>query len=226
MKRRFRNERGFTLMETLLAMTLFAIVIASSYSIFFMGVQIWKRTVGPGRAERKVFFALEKMSSDIRQARPLPPEAPQQSAEKIKEFEYQGGPESFSLPSVLPVEDRQGNVFFEPGTAGYAWDRSHHRLCRMTRNATQLFQDKEAVCSPVLEGVEKASFQYWLANPITKTYSWYDSWERKDGLPQAVRATFEVTFKDRDKKTVRNFQKTFWIFTANPPVEDAPPGAA
>jgi type II secretion system protein J len=213
------GSRGFTLMETLLAVTLFSIVIVSSYGVFSMGIQIWKRSTGMAPVQRQSLFAFERMGEDIRSAILIKKPEPGIRIEKrAKDFNLEGNAESFLMPAVLAVESREGNSY-QYGAAGWAWKSSSKQLCRMTQTASQLHQEKEPSCKVFLSGVQKLQFQYWIESPISKTFSWYDSWDPSEGLPQAVRVQMDVVLKNKRNPPVLKFERTFWVPAADKPMK-------
>ena len=219
LKKNKAGQFGFTLMETLLAVTLFAIVITSSCGVFLMGIQIWKRTTGDSRYERKVYMALEKMQTDIQAALPVPP-AEDLVFKEDKEMKFKGDEKAFLFPAALPGENEKGESIYQTGGVGYAWNSSQQVLCRQTLTAGDFFLRKEPVCKNVLGGVRRASFEYLVPNSAMKSYSWYRDWSGKDGIPRALRISLEVLPKDPKKNPAKIFSKTFWVPVSDKAMED------
>ncbi len=207
-----KNPRGFTLIETLLAVTLFMIVMVSAYSVFHMGIQIWKRVTGALPVQRLALTALERMGEDIRSIQPIQP-APKGVVivQKKHDFKFQGSGESFLMSAILPVQDSSGADSFQAGGLGYAFKSSAGELCRMTQNASQLYAGEEPSCRVMLSGIQKLHFQYWIENPITKSFSWYDAWDTSESLPQAFRVEMEIKVKSRKNAEPLRFERTFWV---------------
>lgn len=219
-----KTERGFTLMETLLAITLFAIVITSSFGVFSMGIQIWKRTTGSLRYEKKIFMALEKMQTDIQAALPVP--KVDELVLKVKrDMEFEANDKSFLFPAVILVEDEKGGVTYQYGAQGYAFRSDERILCRQTLTAGDFLLRKEPGCRTVLQNVLHANFEYLVPNSVKKSHSWYPEWKGKDGIPRAVRITFEIAPKDPKKDRPQIFVKTFWIPVSETRMKDFVPGA-
>jgi prepilin-type N-terminal cleavage/methylation domain-containing protein len=215
------NSRGFTLMETLLAAALFAIVMVSSFGVFRMGIVIWKRSQGAGQVERKAVLALEKMAQDIRAVTFMAPDG-EKDQFKIEdmEIEYSGSSKRFALPGFVPVQTKDG-VLIQFGAIGYRWDSRKKEICRTVFSATQAYRREEpenAACVPVAAGIERVSFEYWIYNRIGRSYSWYDDWDPDEGLPHAVRITLEIPAVARAAQK-KKYVKTVLIPTAAVPEE-------
>lgn len=215
---------GFTLMETLLAITLFAIVVSSSYGVFQMGVQIWKRTTGSVRYENKAFMALEKMQTDIQSTLPVF-KIEETILEKTRHMEFSADETSFLFPASVIVEGAKGELNYQYGGQGYAWNSSKQVLCKQVLSAQDFLLRKKPSCKTVLTDVRSANFEYLVGNSVTKSHSWYRDWKGKDQVPRAVRFQIEIAPKDRNKYKPLSFTKTFWVPVSDQPMKDFMPGA-
>ncbi len=209
MSKTFRSHRGFTLLETLLAITLFSIVITSSFGVFSMGIQIWKRSQGRSLVERKVVLALERMGQDVRNTLRV-----EQKGEGFGQdlLEYEGTASFFELPAIVKLTDKSGASTRQTGSVIYRLN-PNGELCRAERSASDFYLQREPACRVLAAEVKKLHFEYLLYRTFTKSYSWYDAWEIKDGLPQAVRVNLEIEpkLKNEKKGLVKKYQRTFII---------------
>lgn len=206
-------------METLVAITLFMIAIVSSYGVFTMGIQIWRRATGEAPVQRQTLIALEKIGEDLRSAVRLPEKKGglselSLSSSKQKEFELGGKNESFMVLSSVPG-DENGPAYLR-AAVGYRWDPAKKQLCRAAHDANALYEEREPSCRNILGNVLSVRFQYWLINPISKTFSWYDSWDAEEGMPQAVRAEIQVAVRSKKNSPVLKFERTFWLPAGDP----------
>ena len=201
------KNRGFTLIEALLAVTLFTIVISSSFAIFSIGIQIWKRTQGASLAERKAVLALEKMGADIRMS--LRPKGGQEIKWVGGKMKFAGDEKGFGLPAIVNVTGRTGARLTQYGRISYQWN-SAGVLCRMTEGATDFYLERKSVCSPAAEHIQRAKFRYWIYDGIGDSFSWHDSWEYSESLPQAIEVTLELEHKE--------FQQVFFIPAGGKPL--------
>ncbi len=216
---RVQRQNGFTLLETLLAITLFAIVISSSYGIFSMGIQIWKRSQGRSLVERKATLALERMGQDVRNA--IFTVSSGEAGLSQAEPEFSGNEKSFSFPAIVAASDKKGRVMNQYGAVIYEWN-SGGDLCRRAKSATDLYLRRDSECRVLAQGIKKLKFEYLLYQRITKSLSWYNSWDLKDGMPQAVRVNLELEEKMKGERRgiVKKYQRTFLVPVAENPVND------
>ncbi len=203
-----KNQRGFTLMETLLAAALFAIIMTSGFSVFQMGLQIWKRTQGSSKMERKVLLTFEKMGRGLRSAMRVP--LPQEILGK-QEIEYGGNHAGFSFPAMVTKASKQGELITQTGKISYRFESSSQTLCRINENASDFYLKKNVPCEALVQGVQSVKFQYWLYDKIGKEYDWYEEWDTKRGMPQAVRISLTVPAVQNSPK--KEYHQT-WLIPA------------
>ena len=63
---------GFTFIEALVVMALFAVISVSLFQSFTMGLKVWKRASRPDIAYRKAVLNLERFTEELRCSRPYP----------------------------------------------------------------------------------------------------------------------------------------------------------
>ena len=202
------SQRGFTLMETLLAITLFVIVSVASTSIFSLGLQIWKRTRTDSKTEQRVLLAFEKMGQDLRSMVRLAPKPEQFSIQKNHFFEYAGSSTEVQIPAAYGPGENP--VLSGYGRTIYRWDSGSGELCRSVENAADLMADKKPDCRVLATGVVKFKIRYWLPSGLEDSYSWYDHWDPEDGIPLAVEINLEVKDENTSSRP-EVFRKTIVI---------------
>lgn len=196
-------KRGFTLIETLLAVTLFAIVMSSSYGIFSMGIQIWRRTQGADVYERQAITTLERMGRDFRMMLKTTDElnAGEGTAQKV------------IFPFMVTDYDRDGTPFFQNGKIGYEFDKNKKTLCMRKYTATDLYKEREPECRVLVEEVQKLKFKYWLYEGIGESFSWYERWDGEESIPQAIEVTLELNsqLKGESSAKKREYIRKFLV---------------
>jgi type II secretion system protein J len=203
-----RGQQGFTLMETVLAVTLFVVVVASSFNIFGMGLQIWKRTKTDSKSEQKVLLALEKMGQDLRGMTRIKAPSDEFSINKGNNVEYGGSDLRIQFPAAYgPGEHPTLGGY---GRTTYQWNPGPQEICRSVENAADLYSNKKFSCRTMVADVVRFKIRYWLPAGLEDSYAWYDSWDSKEAMPLAVEITLELKPESRFA-TRRVFKKTVMI---------------
>lgn len=62
------NNKGFTFIELIIALTIFSVIALGIYSTFSTGLITWRRGESSGRLEQQARFILDKMAKELRNA--------------------------------------------------------------------------------------------------------------------------------------------------------------
>ncbi len=188
-------------------MSLFAVASLSSFSVFSMGIQIWKRTQAGGQSEYKVLIAVEKMGQDLRSFIRA-----EHKDELMKEsFDFEGNNTRMAIPSIVTYVTKDQVEMKQPGRITYQWESGKKELCRISETATDLYRKKTPVCKPLAKGITRFKIRYWIYDTLGKSFSWYDQWELKDGIPAAVRIEMELSPKHKNQTLGKIITRTFLI---------------
>ena len=184
--------QGFTLIEVLLAIFLWALVGGAVYSLFSQGLKLWKRSSQSGIATDALFY-LEKMESDLRNAIPI---VNNQFLGEKDSFEFYtlGFNQSFANEKEL-IRVR------------YLFDEASQNIRRYTGNYLKILnEDKNLGLS---EGVSasavRCEYNYHYSD-ANKNFEWLNKWQEKC-LPDAVKVFIEY----RDKNQIQNISKVILI---------------
>lgn len=193
MLRTLKRSSGFTLVETLLAASLVAIIGFAIYASFDSGIRVMERVNRVGEEEDlNIFF--EKLATEI------------QNSFRHKTIHFEGIPEKFSFPTLVQTNEELGGAR-SIGRVSYFYDSSSQSVQKTQENVSDIFikeEKEEEVVKPkrVLGGVRSLFFQYYDHDPIKGTYSWRGDWgeDAIDRIPLAVRV--ELVFEKGEGKTV------------------------
>ncbi len=163
-----RVRSGFTLIETLVVVALFAIIGVSLFESFSMGLKVWKRASRPNFSYRKAVMSLERMARELRQSRGYP------------NTTFQGEEDEFTFVSVvygkvynLTYDYRQQGLWRHAKVMGAGWDAG---------------QEREAV-----PGVAEMEFTYYGYDAPSQSYIFFDDWDGAvKGRPMAVRVMMDL----------------------------------
>ena len=206
----FRSCKGFTLLEVLLAVTLFSIVISSSYGIFSMGTMIWRRSQGRSVVERKATFALEALARDLRMS--VRVQDKKDAVQDKKEGKGKGNSREIFIPSLISVKSEKVDMI-QSGFVHYLWDSSKRQLCRSEMTGLGLDAVTESPCRAIAASVDSFKLRYLIYEGLGESYSWYDEWEVKEEAPIAVEVTLKLVsqLKGERSPTTKIFKRTLSV---------------
>ncbi len=168
-------KKGFTLLELLIGMAVFAIVAASVYSSLYMGVRVWKQEENKDQTMQEAVLSLKIMERALRCAF-LNPEN-----EKI---EFKGSGERIDFFSTSPEGDIEKISFYLQRNDD---DSFFSLLC--SRNKYMYLDDAEEAPEEVINTkIRELKFKYFSKDEKI----WYENWPEKLILPQQVR--IDVSF--------------------------------
>lgn len=185
-----RGGRGFTLVELLVSLSIFAVAAAALASAFSSGLTVWRRARRETSLRQAARATLERVGRDLRNALPVPGAAFEGSDGAMTFYFYRPAP---PLSSV----DRSGiyRVTYRPAEG--AWERVESPV--RPAEPVEEFPDP----SP-LPGSAHFSYAY-APSELDGALQWRSRWAPKEGLPAAVRV--DLRLKDEEGHEIP-FQKT------------------
>ena len=170
------KQRGFTLIELMLASLIISLIVASVYGSFRGGLQAWRE--GNTRVERHqmIQITLEEMARQLRAAYIAP---------NNSDIGFTGNPVGMDFVYASLPSDRQ-----QPGGNGL-WRVSYRlveeeedqlgKLVREQRMTPYTAEIPLTSSEEVIDSVFDLSFQYYGRD------GWEESWHSNRDLPQTVR---------------------------------------
>ena len=165
---KLRGDRGFSLLEVLMAAFLVPVVGFVIFSSFSSGVRLWKASQqhGPGE-DVQIFF--QKASVDVEQAF------------KFKSIPFGGSSAEFFFPAYVSKDGA-------PGRVRYFYDGGHHRIVREALTISQVYREKGGAETTVLQDVRSLEISYFIYNKADKVCFWTPELDpASKELPVAVR---------------------------------------
>lgn len=213
-----KRNRGFTFIELIIAVTIFAIVAVSIYSTFSAGIRVWLKTspmIEENQAMR-VFFATAAL--DLRNIIPYYEKsqtqntssfAPSSSFGSEEKLNFEGSADRMSFITVIAVSDPVFGFREEPVRITYLYDKTAKTVRRLMATKTEGLKEERAKKYDMLNGIEDKDFklEYCYKSALSQIdyeYEWQEAWEGKKNeteIPRAVRIT------------VGEFKKTIFIPT-------------
>lgn len=198
-------NRGFTLVEVLVTMVIFAIIGIASFQVLNQMVSTEEQSQKQRDQLERLQFSQLLMQQDIRQmvAKPTRPSAMEITTQYLSNdpryFDSDGGVlafvrSGFDNPGyILPRSELQPVVY-------RLWDGNLQRVTETFVND----RSSEPSIQTLLEDVNELSFRFYRSETGSRSSQdteegWSDSWESEGDLPQAV----EVTIRSEAFGTIR-----------------------
>jgi len=184
-------RKGFTLLELLLAVSIFAVISIAVYSTFNAGMNVWRRVSATSLHEKRRVLKIEKLKKELRQSFVF----------KEKEITFIGGNNQLSFPVIIGSRIKK---------AVYSYDPSRRALLKGIGDLSEIADARDESgkwmpeMSVFVENVDNVTFSYFNFDLTKGVYSWADKWENKAGLPAAVRCN--ITFPENE-----TFAETIFI---------------
>ncbi|MCZ6482700.1 MAG: prepilin-type N-terminal cleavage/methylation domain-containing protein [Alphaproteobacteria bacterium] len=196
-----RRQRGFTLLEILIAMTLLGLLMAMLFGGLRLGTRAWEasdvRSADLARLEAVQGFIRRALTG----AYPLLGTG---DGDAKRQIAFTGGAQAVAFTALMPAHFGVGGFYtITLAVEDGAEDKRlifRRQLYRPDADGAPPppaagDEEKEKV---LLEGISKAGFSYFGAADKDETPSWRDEWREMKSLPDLVRLS--LTFADKDKR--------------------------
>ena len=187
-----RNAAGFTLLETLVALTLLATMLALLFAGLRTGVRAWESGSGRGDRADQVLLAYSFVRKELSAAFPWRLKDP-----LAVRLAFRGERERLRFVSMRPAEIGGGGLAFvsfeyEPGKGARTSGRMVMRRLFAAAESTDLSSLDSADPFTILDGVTSARFEYFGAENETTSPSWSEGWDFPQRLPTHVRLKLKL----------------------------------
>ena len=196
--------RGFTLVELLIVASLMTFISGVIVATLTGGFRVWARAADYGTYEQASLIALEELRRDL------------SSARRFALIPFEGEHDQMSFPTVRRAAGEATGPE-ELGREGYYVDSRHRVLChsfvpfRVSRRWA--LHDR---CDVVLDGVQRAAFEYFGVGETGGDPAWSSSWKSEEP-PAAVKVSVTLETGKRQSMT-----RTMLIALPNGPGKPKP----
>lgn len=179
------NKRSFTLIELIIAITIFSIIAVSIYSVFRIGVKLWYATNPMIQANQSLRLFFNTISLDLKNSICY--------TKNGKNFEGDSGKVSFI--TLVDVYDNGALPHTELARVVYYFDRYRKAVRRAVATKLEGFSEDYARSADILTNIDEKDFgfQYCYKSGSSKTdynYEWKNEWEAEDRdngkIPRAI----------------------------------------
>ena len=179
------GRAGLTLLETLLASVLIAVVGLAVYHAYWQGTNVWRRVQGHGQQKERVIIFLERFSQELR------------NTFVFQGIPFEGKKNKLSFAALtkewnVPTDGSEADYIYKPGLISYEFDLEKKILeggqftySQLAGSLTRTFGSPDSSSlRPELENILEVDFTYYPGDPIGEGL---ESWDALGQLPAAVR---------------------------------------
>lgn len=222
----FKKE-GFTLLELLLAVTIFAIVAIALYSSFYAGVRILRRTEEIMRYHQELRMAMDEISLDLHNT--LRTEVEKESKITLKESEedeepiyyFLGDAKSFNF---ITLKDLYENNRLTRQICNVKYSFKGGKLLRSVRYQSSGFakgkDEDEELLPGILEDIE-VTYSY-EGDDEESPPVWLNYWEQEERIPLGVKIKMRI----KGMGHIKNLYKIVYIDVGELGTEDGSTSAS
>lgn len=186
-----RAGGGFTLLETVVALTLLAAMLAMLFGGLRAGVRSWEAGSERGDRADQILLTTAFVRKELTAAFPWRFKDP--LAVKLG---FQGDRETLRFVSMRPAEIGGGGLSFVSFVVEQGHGAEGGKLVMRRVPAVSEATDFSALDSaepfPLLEGVKAARLSYYGSENDAATPAWSDKWEHPQRIPSHVRIELEL----------------------------------
>ena len=191
------KRRGFTFIELLIAVSIFAVVAIALYSTFFAGISVWRRSGPDGSVYQDVKFAFDDIAKDLKNAVYL-------SGDEESIFIFSGSAEEIAFITLEPTfsEEDTGRELVK---VAYSFDESEGQLIRKRADILAGFDVEKAEKEVLLDGLEGFTLEYcYDSGDEDAPYLWEEEWEDDEmRLPRGVKVVFLIKTETAGKQPLK-----------------------
>lgn len=187
-----RRARGFTLLETVVALTLLAVMLGMLFAGLRTGVRAWDAGTERGDRSDRLLLTYSFVRKELSAAFPWRFKDP-----LAVRLAFTGEPGRVRFVSMRPAELGGGGLAFvafeyEAARGADSAGRLVMRRAPALADAKDFETVEAAEAFPLAEGVTDLRFEYYGAENDTAKPAWSDKWEFPQRLPTHVRVLMKA----------------------------------
>ena len=178
------RNRGFTLVETLVTITIFAIISVGLASSFFSGIRLWDRARAVSGSYSEVLLTLEEIAMTLRQS------------VNVSAIQFEGDAQKVAFPSL--EEDTIAKIIYEFRPEEGTLIRKEIPMEKVLAG-----KEEENIIERQLMKIETLQLKYLSFDKEQNRYQWQKTWNPEQGIFTAI----QWTIKSKDEE----FTKTIFL---------------
>lgn len=211
-----KSREGFTLLELLLAVTIFSVIAVALIATFNAGIKILRRSEESMRQHQDLRYALDEVALDLRNA--LLAELPQAEAEteeiegeEEEVYYFSGSSTGFDFMTLKDVYDEDKIKREVCRVRYFLREGAPLKFVRSVSSASAGYASgadaNEELISDIIKSVEVS----YAFEPHDEDMppEWHDNWEMPEAIPAGVKIRFDL----KGVGTLQNITKTVFIET-------------
>lgn len=175
----FLKKKGLTLIEVILAISLFSVVLLVITSGFYVGSRSWRIGLGQSNRAYKIYLGLDKLSSLIKNGVYF--KQGDFYCEDIG-LKFEAKNDSFKFFQLAELEGENTGPFNE-----ILISKEEDDLIIVKKTFKQIIDEEDGVKQKIIADIKELSFEYAFINPDTEDIEWAQEWVDEANLPQMVR---------------------------------------
>ena len=185
-----RRLNGFTFIELMVAISIFAIVAVVIYSTFGSGLSAWRKTEKAQRLHQDIRLALDKMACDLENAILY--------SEKDEFCNFLGEKNKISFYALVDVFQAMP-AHPELRKITYSLDESNHILQRLEQTFAESEQKmQEQKPQEIIAHIGNLNLLYCYEDEDAEPpYKWMDTWNFRKRIPQGIKIELEIGAKEK-----------------------------
>jgi type II secretion system protein J len=178
--------RGFTFIELIIAVSIFAVVAVAIYSTFGSGISAWKKAQAAQKLYQEIRLGLGKMTLDLENAAFY--------SQKDGFANFEGKKDMLSFYSLVE------NLQAEPAHRALhkiTYSLEEPDLKRLEQSFAQSVQEApEGEPEVLASGIKRLNLLYCYQQEGEPPYKWKDSWNDLQAIPQGIKIELVLSESD------------------------------
>ncbi|MBU4375978.1 MAG: prepilin-type N-terminal cleavage/methylation domain-containing protein [Candidatus Omnitrophica bacterium] len=177
-----KSPPSFTLIELLIALSIFAVVAVTLYSTFFAGISVWKRSGDTSSAYQDIRVVFDDIARDLKDMIYFTKDG--ESA-----YAFIGAPNKVIFMTLEEYASPQMKPAREVVRVSYYFDTAKEEFIKKRADISLGFDIEKAEEDVLLRGVKDFQFEYcYDSGDEDDPYLWQEEWEDDEArIPRGIR---------------------------------------